>query len=641
MTDEHTSTPAFSDRTYSAADEKLLDLQELAVSRFCKPITTLGKFHRLLQSCRTYPLNQILLRVWKKTKQRLGLQYFPDNDIADAKIRETTAFQSVFFANERQRGFSVELARTGKLKFLNQSADLGQPIDWLANLDPRQSLLWRFQLHYHEFLLQVAIADEFDSSDFIATTIQHWIESNSVRDKKSHEDAWHPYCISRRIPIWLQLAAANPSLVCDTVLKSIVDQVDFLSRNLETDLRGNHLIENLIAVGFASCFFEGELAENWAKLCKSKLQKELEFQILNTGEHYERSPMYHCVVLANLIKLVIVAKTARPSIAKLCKTHAAKMLHFLKTICCPDGEIPLLSDSCFGEAPSVSVISKLADMAGLPKSDEYTDKEQSTVKLDGYWIWSSNQNRLLFDAGSLAAPGLPGHAHCDLLNFVGSLDGKRFIVDSGNSSYATDDARIFDRSSLAHNVAILDQIDHAEVWSNFRMGDRGAPTKFVSGQRDGFSWVMAAHNAYRKIGFPEVCRWLIASDNPLFWCCIDWVPESIGKQVDFDGILHFAPDMNVFQFDNQLIVENSHSSYQIRFLGTPMVQLAKSWRSIGFGRRLRNSAVVYSAAGGSTHPIAWYLNRVGCRISANLTYQDHCPSLEVEVNHTAYTLGPI
>ncbi len=79
------------------------------------------------------------------------------------------------------------------------------------------------------------------------------------------------------------------------------------AEKLELHLLGNHYLENLKAVMLGALYFKepGIYAEY-----KSRLQEELKEQILPDGVHYERSIMYHKIVLEDVMRATKGVKDA-------------------------------------------------------------------------------------------------------------------------------------------------------------------------------------------------------------------------------------------------------------------------------------------------------------------------------------------
>ena len=58
-------------------------------------------------------------------------------------------------------------------------------------------------------------------------------------------------------------------------------------------------------------------------------------------------------------------------------------------------------------------------------------------------------------------------AHAEILSFEASFVGKRFIVNSGISTYWDLRKRYYERSTKSHSTLEIDNINSTEVWSLF------------------------------------------------------------------------------------------------------------------------------------------------------------------------------
>ena len=311
---------------------------------------------------------------------------------------------------------------------LNESVSLPNGFD--SSLLNQKSHLWRFQFHYHEFLLtQAAHGNWSDISSFLDA----WLTRYSPDKVKCSEDVWHPYCISRRLVAWIWLlnVAQNDessldALIVQRMLDSAIQQANYLSKNLERDLDGNHLLENVTALAIASGTIGSADAKQWSKLAARVLAVELEKQVLPHGEHFELSPMYHCQILSNLLRMEICCRDDKPLLSVV-SPKIEPMLNFLGSIVHPDGEIPLFADSGFHEAPSVREISAVAELTGRSLSSN--SRSQPFESMGGYRIFRGQRLFAVCDFGPIAAPRLPAHGHCDVTNLEVSVEGKRWIVD--------------------------------------------------------------------------------------------------------------------------------------------------------------------------------------------------------------------
>ena len=69
-------------------------------------------------------------------------------------------------------------------------------------------------------------------------------------------------------------------------------------------MKGNHLLANAKALIFSGLYFKGEEARKWLQLGVKIIDEELDEQILQDGGHFERSTMYHTVILEDFLDLI-------------------------------------------------------------------------------------------------------------------------------------------------------------------------------------------------------------------------------------------------------------------------------------------------------------------------------------------------
>ena len=140
--------------------------------------------------------------------------------------------------------------------------------------------------------------------------------------------------LSLRIVNWIKWALAGNLLAANTI-HSLALQARYLARRSEYHLLGNHLLANAKALVFAGLFFAGEEADAWLAQGLQILAAELPEQILADGGHFERSPMYHCLVLEDLLDLCnlcccyTAGEEALSKLSKLSKRldcHCAKIV---------------------------------------------------------------------------------------------------------------------------------------------------------------------------------------------------------------------------------------------------------------------------------------------------------------------------
>jgi hypothetical protein len=180
------------------------------------------------------------------------------------------------------------------VSFLNQSKQLDLPADW-NNED--FSKLWVYNLHYFEDLL----SDNADKkSKFHLQLLSTWVDQNPL----GYGNGWEPYPMSLRIVNILK-AWLGGLEIDEKLFKSVHSQVSYLSSDLEKHLLGNHYFVNLKALLFGGIIF-GNL--RWVKVAEKGLLLEVCEQVLDDGANFELTPMYHSLILVDMLDLFIRIK---------------------------------------------------------------------------------------------------------------------------------------------------------------------------------------------------------------------------------------------------------------------------------------------------------------------------------------------
>ncbi len=354
--------------------------------------------------------------------------------------------------------------------FLNQEREIKT---WN---DERVPKLWLYNLHY------------FDAPNRLL--VDRWIAENPVGEG----NGWEPYPLSLRIVNWIKWHLAGKVLdgaVLDTAQRnSLADQARYLSQSIEYHLLANHLFVNAKALIFAGTFFDGDEAARWLRTGLTILNAQIKEQVLSDGGHFERSPMYHSLILEDILDLVNLADAygtlrQRGEWAEC----GARMLCWLSQLTHPDGGISFFNDCAFGIAPEVVALHAYAARLGLMAAD---------VRLgeSGYIRLSHENTAVLFDAAAVGPDYQPGHAHADTLSFELSHRGQRMLVNSGTSTYGNGALRHWQRSTAAHNTATVDGLDSSEVWSAFRVARRARPLEV---QSDHCKFAEAGHSGYQRL----------------------------------------------------------------------------------------------------------------------------------------------
>lgn len=405
--------------------------------------------------------------------------------------------------------------------FLNVTRDISGADCWN---DPSVPKLWLYNLHYHEDLLDPESTRRTEQQDFM----RRWVSENPA----AVGNGWEPYPISLRTVAWLKWSVAGSGLP-DDLRESFAVQIRWLGERIEHHLLANHLFVNAKALAMAGMAFEGVEADRWLRVGLGLLERELPVQILADGGHFELSPMYHALILEDVLDLINAA-TAWPgrvdqTMIDGWSRTAASMLGWLHAMTHPDGGISFFNDAAFGIAPDAASLEAYAGRLGITPSPKQVAPVEDLAP-SGYVRASQGSAVLLCDLSAVGPDEQPGHAHADTLSFELSLGAQRVIVNGGTSTYAIGSQRSLERSTRSHSTLEFDGKDSSEVWGGFRVARRARiVARRVVEPSDGVVRVEGAHDGYVRLrrGAVHERSWhltngrLVIEDSfPYLPCCV-------------------------------------------------------------------------------------------------------------------------
>lgn len=371
--------------------------------------------------------------------------------------------------------------------FLNSTHELPGAVDWN---DPALEKLWLYNLHYFD---DCAAVDAAARASWQADLITRWINDNPP----PRGNGWEPYPTSLRIVNWIKWALAG-NAVPPGFQHSLAVQARWLARRVEHHLLANHLFVNAKALVSAGLYFDGVEAKRWREKGLAILSRELAAQILRDGGHYERSPMYHALVLEDLLDLINAAQawpgTVDERIVSGWRDIAERMQGWLQAMTHPDGQIAFFNDTAFGIAPPAVALAQYATRLG-----NLAPAVAASLADSGYIRAEVGAAVLIVDVAPVGPDHQPGHAHADTLSFELSLDGQRVFVNSGTSTYRPGAQRRFERSTRAHNTVEIDGADSSEVWGGFRVARRARPRNVSVTRLDNGICIRGAHDGYARL----------------------------------------------------------------------------------------------------------------------------------------------
>jgi uncharacterized heparinase superfamily protein len=350
-----------------------------------------------------------------------------------------------------------------RIELLGVPFSLSDGIEWETKA---RGPLFAYHLHQHEYLR----LPEFTPADR-AKVLLDWIHNSPAGI------GWDPHPISLRLFCWGKLLTTPGALEADPrlrneMLSSMADQLETLAHGLEVRLQANHLLSNLVSVVFGGVLLDGTASAGWRDQTDALL-RELDAQIGPDGGHQERSPMYHSLLLENLLDLLnfCLAEPARaPSkLINGLRETTSRMLGALDLWTHLDGRIALFADSAFDVAAEPGSLREYAGRLGVTRP---VDSGSGVLSQTGYLRLRAGAFDLIASVAGPLPAHQPGHAHCDALAFELSIAGERFVTDAGLFEYLPGPRRDRARATASHSTLRIDGQEQAEIWAAHRIGGR-------------------------------------------------------------------------------------------------------------------------------------------------------------------------
>ena len=366
--------------------------------------------------------------------------------------------------------YDLEKVLDNKITFLNREIDFGTKIDWQKEELNHGTKLWKLNLHYHDFLFDIALKYKVSSDkkylNYLEKTINEWIKSNPIGTKGYGGDNWNSYCLSLRIVSWIKIYILLENSLSKSFKKEFIEslwiQGEFLYDNLELDILGNHLIKNYKALYYLGEFFQ---TEKYTLQGEKLYNKYIDRQFTSHGMHEELSPMYSGLILEDLIEVYLI--TEDKDLERLIHKQYQSLNYLIGT----DKKFTYFNDSINKNGIEFTQLEELYYKV-FPSA--ILDKDIYTFNFDGYIGFQNDKEKLIFDAGAVVCGNQPGHGQCDALSFEYFIGDEKIFTNSGLYEYNSGERRTYSRSTKAHNTLSYNQMEQSEIWSSFRMARRAS-----------------------------------------------------------------------------------------------------------------------------------------------------------------------
>jgi len=552
----------------------------------------MGRIRLYLETMRHLRASQLFWRMVYRAERMLGLHRFApspqdppvfDGTILD-NLRGHLAARAALDPDFQEQAAAL---RAGQFSFASEMADFRAGIDWRS---AGRSRLWRYHLHYCDAVRVLAQCNVAQVSSEDRALVYGWLSDWVRRNPPGTDVAWDAFTVACRLLNWVcAFAVFGPP--GDAIARSYAQQARYLSRHLERDISGNHLLKDLMALTLATRLMD------WRALHETvweNLNEELCEQILEDGGHYERSPMYHALVLDDLLLL----HGALGEESQIGQAFFDGMGHWLEQMTHPDGGIAFFNDAAHGQAPNSAMLVALARAA--IGDGVWTDPGPSVGLAESGFFVSETGNiggRMIIRAGLPGPMHQLGHAHCDVLSFEWSWGKRRVIVNSGTHGYAESPYRAYARSTRAHNTVQVGSAEQLECWATFRVARRMNAVKVWATEHPEFHGPALTARFQSPFGYRHQRDLTLVP--PGFWSVYDEVCAH--GTVEAQSFLHFMPEFEVTRTGCIWKVSDGEMTFHIAIIGG------------------ENTVVEGETVRGATQPQqGWYFPRFGVAEAATV-----------------------
>jgi uncharacterized heparinase superfamily protein len=521
----------------------------------------------ILRTLRNLPLRQLLYLVARRAQQKLPARP-PSRPLVTPSTWQPALAEAMALAGSRE-GYCgrADAVLGGELAFVGTTRPVAG-IDWQRE---QVSPLWTYNLHYFDFARDLALAYDETSDDRYLESFQALVLDWIGRCQPAMV-GWQPYPTSLRIVNWVySLLVLGKSLPADArarIDRSLARQAAWLDRRLEYHLSANHLQANYKALIVAGLYFDGGRARRWRRRGFDGTWRAVTTQVLADGVHYERSPMYHAMALADFLEIIALADAVGEPVSAEVRERVARMAVAFGALSRPDGSLHLFNDAANGIAPGRDGLAAAA--RAVVGAEVATPRGRMALPEAGYWGWVDPEQgvRLVLDCGEPGPRHQPAHAHCDLLSYELDLQGRPVVVDSGTSGYGGDPLREYARSTRAHNTVQVGFREQSEIWSVFRMGRAARVTR---------AWLERT-GLFRFVG-----AYALHDGTATHERSFDWDGARLRVEDRVDGargelvrsFIHIHPDLEVRPHDDGLLITGDGVRVALRVDGADRIRVAR------------------------------------------------------------------
>ena len=316
----------------------------------------------------------------------------------------------------------------------------------------------------------------------------------SLHGRRPRGVAWEANVVAERVIAWLSHSTVVLQGAEAGFYRRFMKSLSFQVRYLRRIVRGLPMDETRLRIRIALAMASVSMPtrNTFIKREGSRLDRELERQILADGAHVSRNPR---AVLDLLLDLLPLRQTyinlGHDVPAKLIPT-IDRMYPALRFFRHQDGDLALFNGAT--STPASELMSVL-------RYDETGGKPFKSLPHANYHRLSAEGTTIIVDTGFPLSPELSQRAHAGCLSFEMSSGRNRFIVNGGAPKFSAREYRRLARSTAAHSTVTLNETSSSRLIRSHFCGASilaGVSNIDVERREDqlGNDWLRAVHDGY-------------------------------------------------------------------------------------------------------------------------------------------------
>jgi|GEM_PF-234544 len=536
---------------YTNEHKKLFEVLKKDISIHKNPgtdnfIKRIGKYYRTLSHLKGQQIFfQIYYRIIRKKRLVRANKIPSSNTSLD------------FFQVDQIFSFAEYQNKKITFSFLNQEKVFKtDAVDWS---DEDFGKLWNYNLQYVYYANQSSLPLALRSK--LICDLYSWLYEGKITPES--------YPATLRIMNIIRFLNLNSTNIEDfeNIIRGVYSDLHFLGNNVEYHLLANHLFENACALLMGGYYFN---EKNWIQKAEKILTKELDEQFLSDGAHFERSMMYHQLMLFRLLEAIQYLPEYSEIKIKMISV-CEKMFSWMNQMTFQNGTPAHFNDSTNGIAPRNSILSEIATSLGVDIRNKLPLSES------GFRKFENKTFELIADVHGISPEYQPGHAHADTHSFILHVNNTPIIVDPSISTYNKGQKRDHERSTVLHNTVTVNDMNTAEVWEGFRVGRR-PEVKIL----EEYNHSVTSELTYKSSIEFRHKRCFILNSNHL-------KITDFTNQKNCVARFHIAPGIQIKKTSPGIFELNNH--VRISFSENLEIELFKYQFNIGFNRSITASGL--------------------------------------------------